>query len=1032
MKKAFLFSILVLFITTVILNAEDKAGRIIFYKGKVEFTTDNQNWNNVKLLQYLPEGACVRVSQNSEAALILKDRSQIRLKSGSLFCLKVAGSAPGSGGLKQGILNLKKGSLWFRNKRKTTKPLIETPVVTASIRGTEMVINVSENKNTEVVVLEGKVKCSNDKNNAIITRGEAAEVDSTEKIRLVKLLRPENKAQWLLLTPEIVGPNDKNLSGDDQKAVELANNAVKLLSLNKGKEALAEVEKAYKISQNRAAVNVAMATILQSFGKFNKAVKYANKALLLDKKSLPALFRDVELYMGLNRVEKAEYLLNSFKGNKEDFRYYLLQGYIDLVRLDPNSAIYNFKKSIMLKPDFSESYLGLGLAEYYSGDIKNGLKHMEYASLLNPLAAYPHYYLGKAIYGIGERKEAEIELKRATQLDSNDPTSYVYLSTIYTDTFKPTKGILALEKAIELNNNKLATRSRFLLDQDRAAKNISLSWSLSMMGLNEWAKYTGDKAVWDDPTNSSAYLFRASKAVAQKSIDAATLGDARRASLLQPVNANTYITYTNYQGLLELPEFNDGILIKGGTDKSFTTNGYIKGGKKKIAFYTEGTFNTTDGPKNRTGEWGENGLARFKYAINNKHELLFEGILGHTHDEDLSVWSYGKANAEDKIDRKNYWSIYTGYHWKQPNNNHLLISAQYNGSDGNWKYNQVTPYFLNKKFSNYYHRRTFRGEFLEILNILASHKISFGGAFEYSDKSNNNRVEWYINDKTATTTYQREYKAYIRDLWHITDSTILDYGIAYCEQDDFWISADRNYKDKKRWLPQVGIVQTLGKNEFRLAYFHEMQPNYLSGTIQPVEVSGFFTVTGVYPGTWTKFYGAGWDRTWNERNFTKVELTRDERRFPYYYSPNPYINTWWKEERDTTLKLVYETLLGKQFALSFNTTIREIKSRKARTRRTDKDFGIKLTWVHPTGIIAQGAFWFVDQDTGKGYNDNGDNFGILSFSIQKSFWDKKGLLYFKCENIGDREFKYLTFEPVESLQLPWQSSKIIVGVKFDF
>ena len=1027
MKKIFIITILFLFFISS-LFAEDKAARIVYLTGKVTYSRDNIHWAKLNLLQYIPDGSCIKVSENSEAAIILKDRSQIRLKSGSLFCIKKSGSAPEEKTFKRGLLNLKKGALWFRNKRNAPKPLIETPVVTASIRGTEMAINVPQSNKTDVVVLEGKVKCSTAESQVIIKRGEEAKAIGN-KIDIVKLIRPENKVQWLLLTPEIVGPKDRYVSGKDKKAIELAKEAMKLLAKNESEKALEKAKKALSISSNRASVNVAMATILQTFGKFNKAIKFALKAIKLDPESVPALLRAVELYLGFNKLKKAENLIDNFKGNKEDARIYLLKGYIALINLNSDSAISFFKNSLRLKPDFSEAYLGLGLAEYYNGKISNGLKHMEYACLLNPLAAYPHYYLGKAIYGIGERKNAEVELKRAIQLDKNDPTPYVYLATIYSDTYRPGDAILALQKAIKLNNNKLATRSRFLLDADRASKNISLSWALSMMGLNEWAKALGDEAVWYDPSNSAAYLFRATEAVGSKANDAETLGDTRRASLLQPVNSNTYNTYTEYQTLLEQPENRASILIQGGTDKTLYSDGFIRGGNKNFAYFGQATYSTTDGPKDDTGQWGENSFIRGKYAINENHQVLFEGILGHSHEQDLRPWTDGDKDSQDFVNKKNYWSMFGGYHWRQSGGYNLLISFQYNGTDGNWNLKKTS-----EKHHNLFHSRNFRSEFVELIT-LNRHKISFGGSIEYGYSYPKYYLNFIIPPKQYIFTnknYQREYKTYFRDLWHINDNFIIDYGLAYSFQDGFWLDKFNNAKEKDRLLPHLGLVTNFYKNTVRLAFYQELQPHYLSGTLQPVEVAGFKRLTGVTPGTWTRFYGAGFDRKWNNKNFSRIEFLRYERRLNKY-SPNPYSGLNWNDERDSSIRIVHEMLITEQVAFSINGYIRNIETRKKRTTRTDRALGAKITWVHPSGLILQGAIWLVDQDGAKGYsNYEGDNFEICSLSLQKSFMNKKGLLYIQWENIFDEEYRYLMFEENEFTQLPWQNSRVEVGIRWNF
>ena len=74
----------------------------------------------------LSVGSCIQVSAASEAALMLSDRSQIRLDQNARFCLNIRGSAPEERSFQQGENSLTSGRLWLRNKRQGSKPAIKT------------------------------------------------------------------------------------------------------------------------------------------------------------------------------------------------------------------------------------------------------------------------------------------------------------------------------------------------------------------------------------------------------------------------------------------------------------------------------------------------------------------------------------------------------------------------------------------------------------------------------------------------------------------------------------------------------------------------------------------------------------------------------------------------------------------------------------------------------------------------------------------------------------------------------------------
>ncbi len=1018
------------------------AGKVVSFSGSVFVSSDKgKSWSGARLNEPLPEGACIRTDKNGQAALLLNDHSQIRLRANSTFCLKKGGSAPGIRPVSRGIYNLLKGKAWFRNKRKGPKPLFETPVVTASIRGTEMVLYVDDTgKRSQVTVLEGIVQASNDVGEAVIKRGEAASTVKGKAPSIVKLARPEDSAQWLILTPEIKGPKDELITdGKTMLAVMAAQDAMKNMAEGKMDRAMKIMEGTIKLCPENASVNVAMATILQANGRFEEALQYAKKAYAVDPKSIPALVRKAELLLGLDRIEEAKAVINGF-GGSEDARIHLLSASIALIEDDMERAVKEFKTAISIEPSLGSAHLGLGLALYRQGNFDAGLEEMEKASLLDPFAAYPHNYLAKALYERGERHEAEIELKRAMQLDPRDPTPHLYLSIIMADEYRAGEGVIEIQKAIRMNGNRLATRSRYLLDQDKAIKNVSLAWSLADMGLTEWARAMGDMAVWTDPTNSGAYLFRAAQSVAGGSIDAQTLGDARRATLLKPVNSNTYITYTEYQSLLELPKIKGSIVASIGNDDTFSSKGFITGGVKGAAFYADAAYSTTDGPVDDSGEAVTQGLVRVKTDILKGHQIVLEGIAGHRHEEDLDPWRFEDIEPENKAMGLDYYNLLLGYHWRQGAGKDLLLNFQVQGSDGELKWRNPSSMSFLKHLKSEPYLETWRIEGIELYR-LNDHRVSVGGVLEDGYISRHNG--YYYLDAfmvppvwMGSSDHRRERRAFIRDVW-VKGRLMLVGGISYCWLDGVWQDGNGDEMRREEALPEVGLSFNLTRKDvLRAAYFQEIQPNYLGGSLQPMEVAGFKKVTGVTPGTWTWFYGIGWDRYWSERVFSRIELSRAERRYPAEFSP--YINALsplssWKDDDVNMLRTSINGLITERLAVEFSVRVIDFEAESPDRERDDIDLGIRVTYVHPLGIKAQVAGWFVSQDEDDNFGqDAGDDFFIGSFSIEKTLFDKKGLIFLNIQNITDEEYRYLILENTEATQLPWQGFLGQIGFRWNF
>ncbi|MBF0211634.1 MAG: FecR domain-containing protein, partial [Desulfamplus sp.] len=1054
---------------------ETAAGKLVFSNGTVLFSLDKgASWSPVEPLMEFPEGAYIKTGDDGEVALMLNDRSQIRLAAKSLLHLKSTGSAPGEAVNKPGALDVISGKMWFRNKRKGSKPVFGTPVVSAAIRGTEMALSVSEDGATDITVLEGIVRCVNLQGEAIISRGEVATAKKDLAPVITKLLKPEKSVQWLLLTPDIIGPSDaefiKNFDISNKSSVELngikvAQKAMELLV--QGEDgALETAQNGVFLAPNRASTHVALATVLQSRGRFEEGLKEAEIAQNLDPLSVPALIRAVELLLGLDRVSQAQNRIAIFNG--ADIRVDMLNGYIALIKLDSTAAEIHFRKAIEQKRDLAPAYLGLGLSLYHQKQTAQGLENMEKASLLEPLAAYPHNYLAKAQYELGERYEAEVELNRAATLDPYDPTPYIYLATIFADNYRPGEGIRALEKSIALNDNKLATRSRYLLDQDRSSKNISLAWSLTTMGLYEWADSKGDLAVWDDESNSSAYLFRAAKAQIMGQVDADTIGDMKRAELLKPINANTYTSYNDYQNLLEMPEIKGSVTLNGGTDKTGVGVVSLNGANRATAFKGLASYNTTDGPFDGTGNSSSEGSISVKQSITSTHEILAQIRTIKGDLEDSSPWQDSRIEPTDiNIDHELLEGS-IGYHWHQGAGRDLmaLVQAQAKESDSDTfirKYmSSIDITQVNQK-TLINDSDTLRAEMVQLFRVnsdsFGDHKISFGLSHSAKEASSERVAKLYYEPHspffqsdsrgyTSDEPDKKEKRLFFRDIWSISDSFNVDYGMAWCELENITLNLDNiilnnEFETTDKWLPHLGFMWKMSPlDTIKVGYFKESEPNVLSGTLQPVETAGFSRVFGSPQGTFTEFYGAGWDRQFSEKLFTRAEIYHKKRQFAENFTSHVDIpasdeeknNLLWYDESQDIARLTFEYLMTDRFALSMTYQFTDHNTESGVDRnRVDNDLGVNFTWVHPSGVRLQNSWWFMSQKEKSGYlNPVDEDFIIASISAEKSLFDKRLLLVAKWENIFDEKYTYFVSDTTESSQLPWQGSFASVGLQWNF
>ncbi len=128
---------------------------------------DVDGWRGIDIAQELLVGDALRTNAYGHLAVLFVDNTQIRLGRNSTMVVKKIGSAEDT------VLGLEEGTIWGRAERGDEGVTIETPAAAAAIRGTDWTLTVEGDK-TSLIVLEGVVELYNDYGSVSVTRGEAA------------------------------------------------------------------------------------------------------------------------------------------------------------------------------------------------------------------------------------------------------------------------------------------------------------------------------------------------------------------------------------------------------------------------------------------------------------------------------------------------------------------------------------------------------------------------------------------------------------------------------------------------------------------------------------------------------------------------------------------------------------------------------------------------------------------------------------------------------------------------------------------
>ena len=204
--------------------AADAAARIVSFTGAVEIRRAGASaWEAGRHGLELYAGDIIRTGADARVAILLADETQMQLNRNSLLELKeVAQSSTWQrlrGYIKTGVenlrssYNLESGEIWLRNKNLNANIDINTTVVSASIRGTELTVRIDAGDQAIITVLEGQILASNNLGNLTATAGE--EVSATRGSAPVKrlLVQPEDAVQWVLVVPPLFRPEDLRIAG---------------------------------------------------------------------------------------------------------------------------------------------------------------------------------------------------------------------------------------------------------------------------------------------------------------------------------------------------------------------------------------------------------------------------------------------------------------------------------------------------------------------------------------------------------------------------------------------------------------------------------------------------------------------------------------------------------------------------------------------------------------------------------------------------------------------------------------------------
>lgn len=561
--------------------------------GAGQIGASRSGWIKVTRLDTpLCEGDRLRTGALSRAALFIQPETLVRVDQHTRISLSQTAEETLVEFVQEGVLPASAtpnacGAGYFIT-RFPRKFKVNTPHLNAAVEGTEFLVAM-RCETTELSVFEGKVLAASAGTDVFppqtITSGQTLTIGGAEPPAIKLLVKPADAVQWVLYYPPLSDARaeaelptadqcrslpkpldqtclsqraellmrlgqidqaqreiDEAVAMDSQAGEANALRAVILIARNDKAGALEAAKSATAATPNAYRTWLALSYAQQASFELEDSLESARKAHALEPNSSLTNARVAELLMSLGRIKEAELAARAaVNANPAESRAHTVRGFVHLAQIKTKEARTDFHAAIERDSSDPLPRLGLGLAIIRTGKLADGREQLEIAVALDPTNSLIRSYVGKAYYEENSRDRDQLaatQFDLAKQLDPNDPTPWFYEAILKQSQNQPVAAVRQLERSIERNGNRAVYRSLLLLDEDQAARSISVARTYDELGLHQPAISEAVNSLVLDPSNSSAHLFLSESLGRGQAQQISRVSELLVAQLLQPVNSN--------------------------------------------------------------------------------------------------------------------------------------------------------------------------------------------------------------------------------------------------------------------------------------------------------------------------------------------------------------------------------------------------------------------------------------------------------------------------------------------------------------
>jgi tetratricopeptide (TPR) repeat protein len=723
----------------------------------------------------------------------------------------------------------------------------------------------------------------------------------------------------------------------------------------------------------------------------------------------------------------------------------MVKGFSLLTRIRTDEAIQAFYTAVAQDSAAPLPRLGLGLAQIRKGALAMGRQNIEIAAALDPANALVRSYLGKAYFEEKRDGLAADQLELAKTLDPQDPTPFFYDAIRKQTVNRPVEALRDIQQAIALNDNRAVFRSRFLLDQDLAARSAAQGRIYGDLGFRQLALVEGYTSVNTAPGNFSAHRFLADNLAAKPRHEIARVSELLRSQLLQPLNVNPLQPQLSVSNLgiiegsgpsgLSFSEFNPLFLRNRLTlqangvagNKDTWGQEVVHAGLLNNLSYSVGQLHyETDGFRENNDEERELYNYFVQMALDHGTQIQAELRIRNIERGDRELRFDSEDFNENLDEDDDTTTLRAGIRHQVRPGSDLLLS--FVTEDGDIEINDRDEEFSIDVHSDFDDGRSVEGQ-----HILDSDIVKLVSGLGYARVSRSTDFE-------VTFPFFEDFKLEFKDRfnektgnvyayshWSLSESLTAIAGASVVTVDRDLDSADDDL-NRTKINPKAGVIwNPLSTTTVRLAGFRHLSRT-LPGdqTVEPTQVAGFNQIFDDVDGTESWVVGAAVDHRFSETLFAGVEYYQRwlDVDFEIIDSDDTvrFEDDDWKERVATvyvnwvphpmvtaTAEYLYEKFDDRDnFAGGNNFT--ELETHR---------FKLGAGFFHPSGLFARVQTTYVDQkgdfvvseDFSLSAKGDDDHFWVADAVIGYRLPKRYGTLSLETLNLFDGSFDFQDTDP---------------------